>query len=183
MQPRSSSGATTRRTADLYTPRRFTLRLDEDLSMLDETAVVDSFSLYSVATGHCPGARSLKDSAENGGIHLITSAVALAVAASMRTCWDSTCGRGHPVDTGSAVEEFCGGRVEVVGLTPGQALSAGRLYAGCEERRIGGAEVLAACHSVLLAEAGATTLVSTTRATYCYVGIPGPAAARRLLLV
>ena len=44
------------------------------------TAVVDSFSLYSIAVGHRPNGLSLRRAAQDGSIHLVASAVALAVA-------------------------------------------------------------------------------------------------------
>ena len=156
----------------------------EDLLETTTTAVVDSFSLYSIAVGHCQDGRSLRVSAENGDIHLVTSAVALAVACGMRTCWDDACDQEHPDDAGTSVREFYErGGVEVVGLTAAEAVSTGHLYTRCEEKRIGGAEVLAACHSVLLAESRAATLTSTVRASYCYTAIPETAATRRITLI
>ncbi len=150
----------------------------------DATAVVDSFSLYSIAVGHLPSGPALRTSARNGNVHLVTSAMALAVASSMRTCWDDACDQEHPDSAGTSVREFHErGGVEVVELGPADAVSAGRLYAGCEERRVGGAEVLAACHSVLIAEARAATLLSTLRASYCYVALADATADQRIRLI
>ncbi|MEO9239760.1 MAG: hypothetical protein ABI418_16895, partial [Jatrophihabitantaceae bacterium] len=131
----------------------------------------------------CPQGQSLRISAENGEIQLVTSAAALAVAFSMRTCWDDECDKEHPRATEASVQEFYErGGVEVAELTSAEAMSAGRLYIGCNEKRIAGAEVLAACHSVLLAESRAATLISTVRATYCYTAIPETATSRRIAL-
>lgn len=152
--------------------------------LVDTTAVVDSFSLYSIAVGHLPSGLSLRDSAHSGEVRLVTSAVALTVAASMRTCGDDACDQEHPNDAGTSVREFHEhGGVEVADLTPADAVSAGRLYAGCEDRRVGGAEVLAACHSVLLAKAHAATLLSTVRARYCYVALADAVASHHIELI
>jgi len=148
------------------------------------TVVVDSFSLYSIAVGHLPSGPSLRDSAHSGEVRLVTSAVALAVASSMRTCWDDACDQDHPNGADTSVQEFHErGGVEVVDLTAADAVSAGRLYAGCTDRRVGGAEVLAACHSVLLAKTHAATLLSTVRASYCYVALADAVASHRIELI
>jgi hypothetical protein len=148
------------------------------------TAVLDSVSLYSIAVGHLPSGPSLRDSARSGDMRLVTSAVAFAVAISMRTCWDDECRQGHPNGAGLSVREFHErGGVEVVDLSPVDAVSMGRLYASCYERRVVGAEVLAACHSVLLAETHAAILLSTVRASYCYVALGDAAASHRIQLI
>ncbi|MGW4059298.1 hypothetical protein ACWEGE_13505 [Amycolatopsis sp. NPDC004747] len=147
------------------------------------TFVVDSFSLYSIVVGHGSDGPALRQSVRDGGIRLVTSAIALAVASSMRTCWDSACDQEHPAVADEPVREFHdGGAIEVAELTSDDALSAAELYLGCQERRIGGAEVLAACHSVLLAGSLAAPLVSTVRASYCYTAITEAAAGRRIVL-
>ncbi|MGH3758448.1 hypothetical protein [Actinophytocola sp.] len=157
---------------------------EDDLLRTTGTFVVDSFSLYSIVVGHSPDGLTLRASAQNGEIHLVTSAVALAVAVAMRTCWNSECDQEHPSVAGASVREFHErGAVEVAELTSTDAMSAAQLYIGCAERRIGGAEVLAACHSVLLAESRAAPLVSTIRASYCYTAIPEATAGQRITLI
>jgi hypothetical protein len=155
-----------------------------DVLTSGKTLVVDSFSLYSIIVGHGLDGPHLQRSAEDGEIHLVTSAVALAVASNMRTCWDSACDQEHPAVAEDLVREFHDrGAVEVAELTSAEALSAARLYSDCEEWRIGGAEVLAACHSVLLAGSRSAPLVSTIRASYCYTAIPDATAGRRIVLI
>ncbi|MFF8034785.1 hypothetical protein [Streptomyces sp. NPDC016626] len=137
-----------------------------------EVAVADSFSLYHIAVGHTPDGAALREAARAGTIRLITPAVAFAVACSMRTCWDESCDRGHAHGTGFPVRKFQElGGVELVDLTPEETVTAGQLYAGSSDRRIVGAEVLAACHSALLATGRKAPLVSTVRAAYCYSGL------------
>ncbi|MDL5205962.1 hypothetical protein [Streptomyces sp. ALI-76-A] len=132
-------------------------------------AVADSFSLYRIAVGHTPDAAAVGRAARAGKIRLFTPAVAFAVACGMRTCWDEWCDQSHKEGTGFPVQRFQElGGVEVVDLTAAETVAAGRLYAGCLERRITGAEVLAACHSALLAKEWKAPLVSAVRASYCY---------------
>jgi hypothetical protein len=155
-----------------------------DLLEATGTAVVDSFSLYRIAVGHLPSGPSLKDSAQQGKLHLVTSTVAYAVACSMLTCWDEACEEDHRHHAGEPVKELHElGGLEIAESTATDAASAGQLYAGCAERRIGGAEVLAACHSVLLAKSRAATLISTARASYCYVALADAAADHRIELI
>jgi hypothetical protein len=152
--------------------------------LTDTTAVVDSFSLYSIAAGHRPNGSSLRDSANSGRVRLITSAVTLAVASSMRTCWDRECNQDHPKGIDASVREFCaGGGVDVVDLTSLDAMYAGKLYANCYERRVTGAEILAACHSVLLAKTHEVSLLSTVRARYCYVALADAITSPHIQLI
>jgi hypothetical protein len=155
----------------------------DDLLATTGSFVVDSFSLYSIAVGHGAAGPDLRRSVRGGRIRLVTSSVALAVASSMRTCWDRACRQEHPAATDGPLRELQeSGAVDIAELTSADALSTAQLYTGCEERRISGAEVLAACHSVLLARSRAAPLVSTVRATYCYTAIPDATADRRIVL-
>ncbi|MEV5433769.1 hypothetical protein [Streptomyces sp. NPDC052701] len=141
----------------------------DDFLKTAEVAVVDSFSLYRIAVGHTPDGAALGEAARAGRIRLVTPAVAFAVACSMRTCWDESCDESHKDGTGLPVRKFLElGGVEMVDLTPAETVSAGKLYAGCLDRRVTGAEVLAACHSALLAKTWEVPLISAVRAAYCY---------------
>ncbi|MEU6667431.1 hypothetical protein [Streptomyces sp. NPDC046727] len=108
-------------------------------------------------------------------IHLVIPAVTFAVACAMRTCWDDYCTKEHPFGTGSAVQNlFDRGGVDILELSPQDAVAAGRLYARCADQRIEGPEVLAACHASHVAHARGVPLLSASRAAYCY-----PAAVER----
>jgi hypothetical protein len=147
-------------------------------------SVVDSFSLYSIATGHTPNGSLLRGSAEMGKNRLVASAVALAVTSSMDTCWDTTCKQRHVDEAATAVQELHeSGLVEVVELSAADAAAVGRLYRQCQDHRIGGAEVLAACHSVLLVASLEALLVSTARARYCYLPLVESTAPHRIELI
>jgi hypothetical protein len=141
----------------------------DDFLESTEVAVVDSFSLYRIAVGHTPDAAALGEAARAGRIRLVTPVVAFAVACGMRTCWDESCDESHKDGTGVPVRRFLElGGVETVDLTPADTVLAGKLYAGCLDRRVTGAEVLAACHSALIAKTWKAPLVSAVRAAYCY---------------
>jgi hypothetical protein len=143
--------------------------IQDELLETAEVAVVDPFSLYRVAVSHTPDGTALGDAARAGRIRLITPAMAFAVACSMRTCWDEECDQDHRLGTGTPVQKFLElGGVEVVHLTAAETVSAGQLCAGYLDRRIAGAEVLAACHSALLSTTRGSPLISTGRASYCY---------------
>ncbi|MGW0771812.1 hypothetical protein [Streptomyces sp. NPDC002676] len=145
------------------------------LGTSDGYAVADSFALYQIATGHTPAASSLKAAVSAREFHLVIPSVTFAVSCSMRTCWDEYCAKGHQFGTGSAVQSLVDrGSVDIVELSPDDAVSAGKLYARCADQRVEGAEVLAACHASHLAHVRGTLLLSTSRAAYCY-----PAAVER----
>jgi hypothetical protein len=137
---------------------------------IGDLVVADSFALYRLALGHTEAAQSLMESVRNGDLRVETPAVAFAVACGMRTCWDSDCLQDHRPSSGSALQSFHSREgIEVVYPSSSDSVSAGRHYANCVDRRLDGAEVLAACHARLLAEARNATLISTARASYCYV--------------
>ncbi|MEU6370190.1 hypothetical protein ABZ876_31820 [Streptomyces sp. NPDC046931] len=97
-----------------------------------------------------------------------------AVSCAMRTCWDEYCTKGHQFSTGTAVQSFVDrGGVDVLELSPDEAVSAGKLYARCADQRVEGAEVLAACHASHLAQVRGALLLSTMRAAYCYPSTVG----------
>jgi hypothetical protein len=134
-----------------------------------EVAVLDPFSLYRIAVGHTPGGRALGNAAQAGTIRLLAPAVAFAVACSMRTCWDESCDEDHRDGTGVPVRRFQElGGTEIVSLTPTETIAAGQLYAASMDRRVAGAEVLAACHCAILAKTSGAPLISAARASYCY---------------
>lgn len=150
---------------------------DELLGTADAFAVVDAFSLYRISVSHSPAATAVQESALRGDLRLIAPAVTFAVSCGMRTCWDDECDQEHTSGTGTAVQKFHElGGFEVVDLTPGDAVSAGQLYARCVDSRIEGAEVLAACYSFRLAGARNALLISSARASYCYT-VPRAAEA------
>lgn len=137
---------------------------------IGDVVVVDSFALYRLALGHTEAAQSLMESVRNGDLRVETPAVAFAVACGMRTCWDSDCSQDHRPSSGSALQSLHSrAGVEVVHPSLSDSISAGRHYANCVDRHLDGSEVLAACHARLLAETHNATLVSTARASYCYV--------------
>nr|WSY53300.1 hypothetical protein OG999_26370 [Streptomyces sp. NBC_00886] len=148
---------------------------DELLARL-ETAVVDAYSLYRIALGHTPRGSVLRDAALTGDIRLVVPAFSFGVACAMRTCWDEECDERHPPGAGATIRRFLGGRgVEPAEPTPEATVAAGQLYEDCAQHRVTGAEVLAACHTVVLAGDRGTPLVSAARASYCYL----PLADRR----
>lgn len=134
-----------------------------------EVAVLDPFSLYRIAVGHTPAGRALREAAQAGTVRFLTPTVAFAVACSMRTCWDELCDQDHRDGIGVPVRRFQElGGAEIVGFTPSETIAAGQLYAAAMDRRVGGAEVLAACHCAILARTSRAPLVSAARASYCY---------------
>jgi hypothetical protein len=147
----------------------------DELLETAEVAVLDPFSLYRIAVGHTPDGRALGNASRAGMIRLITPAVAFAVACSMRTCWDEACDQDHRDGTGTPVRKFQEfGGTEIVSLTPAETVSAGQLYAASLDRRVAGAEVLAACHCAVLAKTWGSPLISAARASYCYSALePG----------
>ncbi|MER7656686.1 hypothetical protein [Streptomyces albidoflavus] len=148
----------------------------DELLARSETAVVDAYSLYRIALGHTPRGTVLRNAALTGDIRLVVPAFSFGVACAMRTCWDDECDQLHPPGAGAAIRRFLGGRgVETAEPTPEATVAAGQLYADCAQRRVTGAEVLAACHTVVLAGDRGTPLVSAVRAAYCYL----PLADRR----
>ncbi|WP_407552207.1 hypothetical protein QOM21_21010 [Streptomyces sp. Pv4-95] len=160
------------------------MAVQDELLETAEVAVVDPFSLYRIAVGHTPDGTAVGDAARAGTIRLITPAVAFAVACSMRTCWDEECARDHRDGTGVPVRKFQeSGGVEIVDLTPAETVSAGQLYAGYLDRRVTGAEVLAACHSALVAKRWGAPLISATRASYCYSALDNLDTSIRIGLI
>lgn len=147
-----------------------------ELLARSETAVVDAYSLYRIALGHTPRGSALRDAVHTGDLRLVVPAFTFGVACAMHTCWDEECDERHPPGAGTTIRRFLGGRgVEVAEPTPEATVAAGQLYADCDRRRITGAEVLAACHALVLAGDRGTHLVSAARASYCYL----PLADRR----
>jgi hypothetical protein len=149
-----------------------------------KTAVADPLSLYRIAADHTPKGASLHASARRGELRLVTPAVAFAVACSMRNCWDEECGQEHRHGAGTLLRRFQElGGVEIVDMTPTDTVSAGQLYANCSDRRVVGPEVLAACHSVLLATSRRLPLISAARAAYCYAALAGSGTSYRIDLI
>ncbi|WP_225825345.1 hypothetical protein [Streptomyces naphthomycinicus] len=139
------------------------------LGTSDGYAVADSFALYQIATGHTPAASSLKAAISAREFRLVIPSVTFAVSCAMRTCWDEYCTKGHQFGTGTSVQSLVDrGGVDILELSPDEAVSAGKLYARCADQRVEGAEVLAACHASRLAQARGALLLSTRRAAYCY---------------
>ncbi|WP_320775637.1 hypothetical protein [Streptomyces sp. CRN 30] len=160
------------------------MAVQDELPETAEVAVVDPFSLYRIAVGHTADGRALGEATRAGAVRLVTPAVAFAVACAMRTCWDELCDRDHRDGTGVPVRRFQElGGTEVVGLSPAETLSAGRLYAASLDRRVEGAEVLAACHAAVLATALKSPLVSVARAAYCYSALRQAGVHLRIDLV
>ncbi|MER6301353.1 hypothetical protein ABT247_17550 [Kitasatospora sp. NPDC001539] len=147
-------------------------------------AVVDSGALYQLAAGHSPAAVELRKQVRSGELQLTVPMAAFSVSSSMRSCWDTECRLEHPDDGVDALRDF----LDRPGLrihqpTADFALTAGGLYADCVDRRVVGSEVLAACHSVLLAEQESVPLISTASARYCYVPLSTWDAANQLVFV
>ncbi|OQD56936.1 hypothetical protein BM536_006115 [Streptomyces phaeoluteigriseus] len=160
------------------------MAVQDELLETTEVAVLDPFSLYRIAVGHTPGGRTLGNATRTGTIRLITPAVAFAVACSMRTCWDETCDLDHRDGTGVPVRRFQEiGGIEVVSLSPAETVSAGQLYAASMDRRVVGAEVLAACHAAVLAKSSGSPLISAARASYCYSALDRAEVSFRIDLV
>ncbi|MEU6809447.1 hypothetical protein ABZ920_10650 [Streptomyces sp. NPDC046831] len=156
----------------------------DELPANSEATVVDVHSLYRIALGHTERGAALRESVRRGTLRLVVPTLTFGVACAMRTCWDEECDRGHPLGTGPALRRFLDGRgVETAELTPDQQVAAAQLYAVCTDRRVTGAEVLAACHSVVVAEARRMPLVSAVRASYCYLRLPEQRPGRPTSLV
>ncbi|WP_338320432.1 hypothetical protein [Streptomyces lonarensis] len=146
--------------------------------------MADPFGLYRIAADHTPEAAAIGEAAHAGRLRLVAPAAAFAVACSMRTCWDDACGRPHRAGTGTPLRRLAeSGGVEVRELTPAEAVSAGQLYAAHLDRRVTGAEVLAACHATLLAATLPAGLVSTVRAAYYYAAVDRDGARPAMALV
>ncbi|MFC8450022.1 hypothetical protein [Kitasatospora sp. NPDC057223] len=147
-------------------------------------AVVDSGALYQLASGHSPAAVELRKQVRTGDLHLTVPMAAFSVSSSMRTCWDNECRLDHPDDGTDALRDLLDRPgIEIRQPTADFALTAGSLYAGCVDRRVVGSEVLAACHSVLLADQESVPLISTASARYCYVPLSSWDAATQLVFV
>ncbi|MFJ9442555.1 hypothetical protein ACIRRH_11865 [Kitasatospora sp. NPDC101235] len=143
-----------------------------DAGLLDGTAMVaDSFALYALATEHSDAARQLHAALQRGRLTLTVSALAVATASGMRTCWDEYCPERHRLDSATLVRRLCTGPgVEVADMSVEASVAAGRLYASCSAARIEGPEVLSSCHSVLLAQELGRDVLTVPRAAYCYSG-------------
>ncbi|MFD8612112.1 hypothetical protein [Streptomyces sp. NPDC059631] len=132
------------------------------------SAVVDSFALYRIVTGHGPEAAAVRVAALTGRLGLLAPSVAVAVTAGMRDCWDETCVQRHGF-LGGKLTAFC--RRSSLDSAPhdaSAAVEAGRLYAASTTLRIDGPEVLAACHAARLADRSGCELLTAARASYCY---------------
>lgn len=165
-------------------PQDVTAAVHDPLLHGDGTAVVDPFSLYRISTAHTPRAARLRESVRQGALRLVTPAVAFAIACGMRTCWDENCGQEHRPGTNTPASRFQGlDGVEIADLTYAELVSAGQLFARCADHRITGAEVLAACHCVLLSLSLGAPLVSAARAAYCYRALPEAQANGAIELV
>ncbi|MFD7337552.1 hypothetical protein ACFV98_16310 [Streptomyces violascens] len=150
------------------------MAIQDELLGTTTTAVVDPLSLYRIAVSHTPKGAALRELVCQGNIRLVTPAVAFAVACSMRNCWDEECDQDHQHGTGVPLRKFQElGGVEIVDMTPADTVSAGQLYAGSSDRRVVGPEVLAACHSLLLATSRRLPLLSAARGAYCYSALTG----------
>ncbi|MFD7340188.1 hypothetical protein ACFV98_29950 [Streptomyces violascens] len=132
------------------------------------SAVVDSFALYRIVTGHGPDAVAVRDAALTGRLRLLAPSVAVAVTAGMRDCWDETCVQRHGF-LGRKLTAFCQlSSLESTLDNAAAAVDAGRLYAASTTMRIDGPEVLAACHAARLAARNGCELLTAARASYCY---------------
>ena len=132
---------------------------------MSKILVADSFALYQIATGHTEKAVDVRASVLAGRLRVLVSGISFAVSCGMRTCWDDECRKEH---TGG-VQEFCEqADIDIAHPVAAESVAAGRLFANCTDHRITGPEVLAACHSIVLARAGRHPLISTSRAAYCY---------------
>ncbi|MFJ8044035.1 hypothetical protein ACIRBX_26385 [Kitasatospora sp. NPDC096147] len=143
--------------------------LNELLTTSGQSATVDSFALYRIATSHSPEGDAARRAVLDGALSLSVSAVAVSTAAAMKTCWDEDCPERHRLGSETQVRAFCelpGVRVVPLELTDGVAT--GRLYAVSSGARIEGVEVLSSCHSLLIAEEAGQPLLTSGRARYCY---------------
>ncbi|URM89112.1 hypothetical protein LUW75_02780 [Streptomyces sp. MRC013] len=138
---------------------------------LAESAVVDPFALYRIVEAHTPDAAAIRSAALNGALKLFSPVVAIAVAGSMRSCWDDECRQRHAF-LGSKLSAFCErAGLEIGAADPEAAVTAGRLYAASTTMRIEGPEVLAACHAAQVASERDIELLTVSRAAYCYRAI------------
>lgn len=130
--------------------------------------MVDSFALYRIVDAHTPAAAAIREAALGGTLRLSAPAVAVAVSASMRSCWDDECIERHEF-LGSKLSGFCDRIGLEIGATgPDAAVTAGRLYAASTALHIEGPEVLAACHAAQMASERNDELLTVSRAAYCY---------------
>ncbi len=149
-----------------------------------QRVVVDSGALYQIASGHSPAAVELRKQVQAGRLDLTVPVAAFSVSSSMRRCWDSECRRDHSSGGRPALRDFYERtNFRIHQPTPDFVLAAGGLYAGCVDRRVVGSEVLAACHSALLAAQEKVPLVSTASARYCYIPLSGWDATNQLMFV
>lgn len=138
-------------------------------SLNDEAAIADSFALYALATEHTALAEELRAGVNRGQVTLVVSALAVATASGMRTCWDEYCSQHHRPDAAILVRRLCAGpAVDVVDMDLEASIAAGRLYASSSAVHIEGPEVLSSCHTALLARALGREILTVARAAYCY---------------
>ncbi|MEV6866840.1 hypothetical protein AB0M44_38325 [Streptosporangium subroseum] len=144
--------------------------LREILEVEDAVAVADSYSLYGMAAGHNPSAAALGEAVVSGRLRLAVPAIVLAVTYGMRTCGDEDCTRAHEPDPSARLDAFCAlDGVETVSLAGASAMTVGSLYGACVGANYHGAEILAACHAAAIAKERKCRLLTTARASYCYI--------------
>ncbi|MFF9118761.1 hypothetical protein ACF09Y_24695 [Streptomyces massasporeus] len=133
------------------------------------TVIVDSFALYQIATGHSPKAEAVREALLQGLMAVSVSAMAVATACGMRSCWDEYCSTRHPGNSSTLIRNLCvRPDVDMVPPSLEASMAAGRLYASSASSRVEGAEVLSSCHSALVAQERGHPLLTTARAAYCY---------------
>lgn len=137
----------------------------------EDTLIVDSFALYQVATGHSEKAETVRQAVLQGAMTVSVSAMAVATACGMRSCWDEDCATRHPWNSSALIRGLCV-RPELDMVPPSleTSMAAGHLYASFASRRVEGPEVLSSCHSALMAQELGQPLLTTVRAAYCYSG-------------
>ncbi|GGR03658.1 hypothetical protein [Streptomyces pilosus] len=156
-----------------------------DAGPLKSKAVVaDAFALYALATEHTDPAEEMRASVGRGRLTVTVSALAVATASGMRTCWDEYCSRNHRPDVATLVRRLCAGPgVEVVEMDLNASIAAGRLYASSSAVRVEGPEVLAGCHSALMAQELSCRVLTVARAAYCYTSPAVRELGCRLMLL
>jgi len=136
-------------------------------------AVVDPYSLYSIALRHTPCSVEISDRVTAGGFQLVVPALVMASAGAMVSCGEGDCALPHPPNLTRQLSELLSTpSIEVIPLTAEAAQDLAVLYRAHVALRYVGDTVMAACNAALVARREHLPLVTTPRARYCY-----PAAA------
>jgi hypothetical protein len=132
-------------------------------------AVVDPYSLYSIALKHTSRSAEINARLSADDLRLVVPALVMASAGAMISCGESDCVLPHPLDlTAQLTELVAMPSAEVVPLATGAAQELAVLYRAHVRLRYVGDTVMAACNAALVAQHEHLPLMTTPRARYCY---------------